>query len=534
MADESTFDYDWLVVGSGFGGSVSALRLAQKGYRVAVLECGKRYQDADHARSAWDLRRYLWIPYLGCRGILRLSAFKDVFILSGSAVGGGSIVYANTLYRAKPEFYGNPQWAALADWERELSPHYDTAERMLRPVLPPFEGPTDALLKDVARHFNVEDTFTNAPVAVYFGEPDVTVPDPYFGGDGPPRTGCTRCGACMVGCRVGAKNTLVKNYLWFAERQGAEILPEHQVVDIRALGRGDGSEGYEVITERPGAWVDKRRRRLTAHGVVLAAGALGTNRLLANCRHSGGLPAISDRLGQLVRTNSEALMAVTLPDDAIPAWNSVAIGASIYTDADTHIEFVTYGKHADAMSYFFTLMTGDGNRVTRPLLLLANILRHPLRFLKTLWPFGWARRTVIFLVMQSLDNAIAFRAKRRRLGRGVTLTTEQDPLKPNPTFIKAANEAAGWVAERTGGLAQSMTTEAVANIPATAHILGGCAIGSDPTSGVIDGDQRLFGYHNLLVCDGAAMPANPGVNPSLTITAMAERAMARVPRKGGD
>ena len=532
MESAGQFDYDWLIVGSGFGGSVSALRLAEKGYRVGVLECGRRYADADHAKSAWDLRRYLWIPLLGCRGILRLTTFKDVFILSGAAVGGGSIVYANTLYRAKPEFYQNPQWAALADWQQELQPHYDTAERMLGPVLPPFEGPTDFLLKDIARHFKVEDTFTNAPVAVYFGEPDVTVPDPYFGGEGPARTGCTRCGACMVGCRVGAKNTLVKNYLWFAEKRGARILPEHQVVDIRALGTGDGSEGYEVITERPGAWFDKRRQRFTTRGVVAAAGALGTNQLLANCKHSGGLPAISDQLGQQVRTNSEALLAVTLPDDAVPVWNSVAIGASIYTDADTHIEFVTYGKHADAMGYLFTLLTGDGSRLTRPLLLLAAILRHPLRFLKKLWPFGWAKRSVIFLVMQSLDNAIAFRAKRRLLGRGVALTTQQDPEKPNPTFIKAANEAAGWLAAHTGGVAQSMVTEAVANIPATAHILGGCPIGSDASNGVIDSDQRLFGYQNFLVCDGAAMPANPGVNPSLTITAMAERAMARMKTPG--
>ena len=532
MECEGNFDYDWLIVGSGFGGSVSALRLAEKGYRVGVLECGKRYADSEHAKSAWDVRRFLWAPSIGCRGILRMTTFRDVFVLSGSAVGGGSIVYANTLYRARDEFYDNPQWAALADWGQELKPHYDTAEDMLAPVVPSFEGPTDFLLKDIARQFGVEDTFTNAPVAVYFGTPDVTVRDPYFGGAGPERTGCTLCGACMVGCRVGAKNTLVKNYLWFAEKKGAEILPEHQVVDIRALGAGDGSDGYEVITERPGAWINKQRRRFTTRGVVAAAGALGTNQLLANCKHSGGLRNISDQLGQLVRTNSEALLAVTLPDDSVPVWNSVAIGASIYTDPDTHIEFVTYGKGADAMGYLFTLLTGDGNRLTRPLLLLATILRHPLRFLRRLWPVGWARRSVIFLVMQSLDNAIAFKTKRRFFGRGVSLKTQQDPDKPNPTFIKAANEAAGWLAEQTGGVAQSMVTEAVANIPATAHILGGCAIGSDAGNGVVDSDHRLFGYQNFLVCDGAAMPANPGVNPSLTITAMAERAMSQVKAKG--
>ena len=533
MDGSDTFDFDWLVVGSGFGGSVSALRLAEKGYQVGVLECGKRYKDEDHAKSAWDVTRFLWAPVIGCWGILRMTTFKDVFILSGSAVGGGSIVYANTLYRAKDEFYQNPQWATLANWQGELKGHYDTAERMLGPVEPPFEGPADHLLKAIATEFKVEETFTNAPVAVYFGEPDVTVADPYFDGEGPERTGCTRCGACMVGCRVGAKNTLLKNYLWFAEKAGAQVLAEHQVVDIRALGVGDGSDGYEVITERPGAWFNKQRKRLTARGVIMGAGALGTNQLLANCKHSGGLPNISDRLGELVRTNSEALLAVTLPDESVPVWNSVAIGASIYTDPDTHIEFVTYGKHADVMGYLFTLLTGDGSRLTRPFLLLMNILRHPLRFLRRLWPFGWAKRTVIFLVMQSLDNAIAFTAKPRRLGNGVSLKTQQDPEKPNPTFIKAANEAAGWLAEHTGGIAQSMVTEAAANIPATAHILGGCAIGSDPSNGVIDSDQRVFGYQNFLVCDGAAMPANPGVNPSLTITAMAERAISKIPAKEG-
>lgn len=531
MENQARFDYDWLVVGSGFGGSVSALRLSEKGYRVGVLECGKRYADSEFAKSAWDLRRFLWAPIIGCWGILRMSVFKDVFITSGSAVGGGSIVYANTLYRAKEEFYSNPQWVGMADWQVELQSYYDTAEHMLRPTPLPFEGPSDSMLQDIARHFKVEDTFTRAPVAVYFGEPDITVTDPYFGGEGPDRTGCTRCGACMVGCRVGAKNTLVKNYLWFAEKKGTQVLAERQVVDIRAMGAGDGSDGYEVITERPGTWFNKQRQRHTTGGVVAAAGALGTNELLANCKHSGGLPAISDQLGQLVRTNSEALLAVTLPDESVPVWNSVAIGASIYTDPSTHIEFVTYGKEADSMGYLFTLLTGDGNRITRPLLLLANILRHPVQFLKKLWPFGWAKRTVIFLVMQSLDNAISFRVKSRHLGRGVALTTEQDPEKPNPTFIKAANEAAQWLADHTGGVAQSMVTEAVANIPATAHILGGCVIGKDPESGVIDSDQRLFGYQNFLVCDGSAMPANPGVNPSLTITAMAERAIAKVADK---
>jgi len=525
-------DYDWLVVGSGFGGSVAALRLAEKGYRVAVLEAGRRYRDEDYAKSTWDLKRFLWAPFFGLRGIFRLTPFNDVFIASGSAVGGGSVVYANTLYRASPEFFTNPQWRDLGDWAGTLKPHYDTAERMLGVEQVQRESDGQKLLREVGRHFGVENTFKRTPVGVYFGHPGTTVPDPYFGGEGPERTGCTFCGACMVGCREGAKNTLLKNYLWFAEKRGAEILPERQVVDIRPLGAEDGSEGYSVTTERPGAWFRRQRRTFTARGIVMAAGALGTNRLLARCKLDGSLPRISQRLGQLVRTNSESILAVTLPKDYAKPWNDVAISASIYPKPDTHIEFVTYGRHGDFMAFLYTLLTGEGSRLTRPLMWLGNVLRHPITFLRTLWPVGWSRRTVLFLVMQSLDNAIAFRARRGLFGR-VSITTEQDPEKPNPTFIEAGNRAAAWLAEHTGGYAQSMVLEAWANIPTTAHILGGAAIGRDATTGVVDGAGRLFGYRNFLVCDGSIVPANPGVNPSLTITALAEHAMSQVPAAAG-
>ena len=524
------FDYDWIVIGSGFGGSVSALRLSEKGYKVGVLECGRRFRDEEYAKTAWDLRNFLWAPALGLRGIFRMTPFKDVLIASGSAVGGGSTVYANTLYRAAPAFYANPQWAGLEDWAAVLKPHYDTATRMLGVQQVPFESDSQKLLKEVGKAFGVEDTFTRTPCGVFFGEPGKTVADPYFGGAGPERTGCTRCGACMVGCRVGAKNTLLKNYLWFAEKRGAEILPEHQVTDVRPLGAADGSEGYQVTTERPGAWLRTRRRTLSARGVVFAAGALGTNHLLAQCKHADSLPALSSRLGSLVRTNSESILAVTLPaGSAYEPSRDVAISSSIHTSHDTHIEFVTYGAKGDFMSVIFTMITGNGTRLTRPLMLLGNIVRHPLKFARTLLPFGWGRRTVIFLVMQTLDNAISFRAKRRWFRSGVSLTTEQDPEKPNPTYIDVANQSAEWLAEHTGGIAQSGVLEALANIPTTAHILGGAVIGRDAATGVVDRYNRVFGYRNLLVCDGAAMPANPGVNPSLTITAIAEHAMSAVP-----
>ena len=524
------FDYDWLIVGSGFGGSVSALRLAEKGYKVGVLEAGRRYRDEDYAKTTWDLKRWLWAPALGLRGIFRMTPFKDVFIASGAGVGGGSIVYANTLYRASPEFFVNPQWAELGDWAAALAPHYDTAEKMLGVQMVPHDSDGQQLLREVGKHFGAEETFHRTPVGVFFGKPGTTVPDPYFGGEGPDRSGCTRCGACMVGCREGAKNTLLKNYLWFAEKRGVDILPERAVVDIRPIGAEDGADGYVVTTERPGAWFRKQRRTFTARGIVMSAGALGTNQLLAQCKLSGSLPRISDRLGHLVRTNSESILAVTLPEGMARPWNDVAISASVYPRADTHIEFVTYGKHGDAMALLYTLLTGDGTRLTRPLMWLGNILRHPLTFLRTLWPVGWSRRTVLFLVMQSLDNAIAFRAKRGLFG-GVSLTTEQDPEKPNPTFIEIGNRAAAWLAQKTGGYAQSMVLEAWANIPTTAHILGGAVIGRDAASGVVDQQNRLFGYRNFLVCDGSTVPANPGVNPSLTITAMTEHAMSRVAAK---
>ena len=523
-------DYDWIIIGSGFGGSVSALRLSEKGYKVAVIEAGRRFEDEDFAESTWQLNRYLWAPFLGLRGIMRFTPFKDVFIASGAGVGGGSIVYANTLYRAKKEFFENSQWAELADWEQELDKPYATAERMLGVNTVPFASPGDNILKDYAASIGTEDSFCRTPVAVFFGEPGKTVEDPFFNGEGPSRTGCIRCGACMVGCRVGAKNTLLKNYLWFAEKQGAEILPNRKVVDIRPMGGGDGRDGYEVQTQSPGLFGGKRKT-LRAQGVIVAAGALGTNHLLANCKHGGSLPKISSRLGQLVRTNSESILAVTLPDDSLGVSQSVAISSSIHTDADTHIEVVTYGEKGDLLSLLTTLITGDGTRWTRVFSLLGSAVRHPFQFLKTLWPFGWSRKSIGLLVMQSLDNAISFRARKKWFGNGVRLATEQDAARPNPTYIDAGNKAANWIAENTGGIAQSSVLEAVANIPMTAHILGGAAIGSDAEHGVVDHGQRVFGYHKLLICDGSVVPANPGVNPSLTITAMTERAMSRIPAR---
>ena len=526
-------DYDWLVIGSGFGGSVSALRLAEKGYSVGVLECGRRFRDGELPRSTWDLRRYFWAPRIGLRGIFRLSIFKDVSVVSGSGVGGGSLGYANTLYVPPSEFFEDSQWGDLEDWESTLAPHYETAQRMLGVVVHENDDPADRLLREFGEELGVGETYRKTPIGVFFGEPGETVPDPYFGGEGPERTGCTQCGRCMVGCPHGAKNTLVKNYLWLAENRGVEVMAERTVTDVRPLGAADGSEGYAVSSERSGVLPGRGRRTLTAGGVVVAAGPLGTNKLLQRCRLGGSLPRISERLGELVRTNSEMILAVTVPEDyPEDLTKRVAISGSIYPDPHTHIETVTYGQAGNSMHTLYTLLVGDGTRVTRPLKLLGQILRHPVKFAKVLWPRNWSRRTIIVLVMQTLDNAIALRPKRKRSG-DVRLQTEQDPERPNPTFIPVANEAAKWLAERTGGIAQSALSEALLNVPTTAHILGGAVIGHGPEDGVVDRGQHVFGYENLMVCDGAAVPANVGVNPSLTITALAEHAMAQVPPKEG-
>ncbi|HTU14456.1 MAG TPA: GMC family oxidoreductase [Solirubrobacterales bacterium] len=533
-AREGEFDYDWIIVGSGFGGSVSALRLAEKGYKVAVIETGRRFRDQDFAKTAWNLRRYFWMPKIGLRGIMRMTPFKDVFVVSGAGVGGGSLGYANTLYRPRPSFYTDAQWNDLADWEVELGPHYVTAERILGVTLYRDTGPADALLREYAEQTGADNTYANTQVGVHFGSPGETVPDPYFSGEGPDRTGCIKCGSCMVGCRYGAKNTLVKNYLYFAEKLGAEVKPGRQVTEIRPIGAEDGSDGYRLQTERSGSILRRRPAELTARGVIVSAGALGTNNLLANCKHSGSLPRLSDRVGHVVRTNSESIQAVTAPDDSRDFSDSVAITSSIYPDPDTHIEVVTYGKAGDIMSRMFTILTPNGTKLTRPVKWVGAMLKNPGKTARLVFsPRFWSQRTVILLVMQSLDSAMRLKPIPKKFGKGVRLQTEQDPERPNPTFIQAAEDVTKWFAERTGGTPQSSIAESTLNIPTTAHILGGAVVGSGPESGVIDSDNHVFGYENLLVCDGSAVPANPGVNPSLTITAMTERALSKIPLAEG-
>jgi cholesterol oxidase len=532
-SDDAGFDTDWVVVGSGFGGSVSALRLSEKGYRVCVLERGEHFADEDMPKSSWDLRRYFYAPKLGLRGIFKLTLFRDVNIMSGAGVGGGSLTYAMTLYVPPKAFFEDRQWAGLDDWRTQLAPHYETAQRMLGVTDVVADDPADVLLKQYADEIGVGHTYRKARVGAYVDTPGETVADPYFGGEGPARTGCSNIGRCMLGCPQGSKNSTTKNYLHFAQRLGTRIEARREVVSLRPLDGADGADGWEVVHERTGARWGKDRRTIRARGVVVAGGALGTNELLARCKLNGDLPKISPRLGHLVRTNSEAILAVTVPDGRAAALTKrVAITSSIYPDPHTHIETVTYGHGGGALRGMFTVMVGDGTRLSRPLKWLGQMVRHPRWAIELLFSKGWSDRTIIVLVMQALDNSIQLVAKRRRDG-SVKLATRQDPDNPNPTYIPAANAFTGWLARQTGGVPASSVTEALFNIPSTAHILGGAPIGADPEHGVVDREHRVFGYEGLLVCDGAAIPANVGVNPSLTITAMTELAMDRIPAKEG-
>jgi cholesterol oxidase len=526
------FDFDWIIVGSGFGGSVSALRLAERGYQVCVLECGRRFGDDDFARSGWQLRDYIWAPRVGLRGILRMSLFKDVAILSGAGVGGGSLVYCATLYRAIDTF--GARMASVCGEPVDLGPHYDVAERMLGVVENERRSSRDEVMWEVAGELGYGDRCHPSRVAIFRGEAGVTVPDPFFGGEGPARAGCIDCGQCMVGCRHNAKNTLDKNYLWLAERRGTQVMAERQVVDVRPLGSADGADGYAVVTRRPGAVVSRRQERvLRARGVIFSAGAVGTNRLLASCRHSGSLPRLSDQVGRQLRSNAESMCALTPRDPSADLSDGVSITASAWTHADTHMESVSFGGVLDSMSFYFVPLTGDGNRVTRPLKLLGNIARHPVDAARVTNPRGWSRRSMSFGAMLQSDGVMSFEPRRRLLGGGVRLQTRQDPQNPNPTFIPELYDAVELMAEKLDAVPQSWMTEALFNVPFTAHILGGAVIATAPDRGVIDSRHRVHGYRNMLVCDGSTVPGNPGVNPSLTIAAMTERAMTFVPERAG-
>ncbi|WP_031465484.1 GMC family oxidoreductase [Sciscionella sediminilitoris] len=521
-------DYDVVVVGSGFGGSVAALRLTEKGYRVAVLEAGRRFSDADFAKTSWQLRDYLYAPQLGCYGIQRIHLLKDVMVLAGAGVGGGSLVYANTLYRPLEQFYADRQWAHITDWRAELEPYYDQASRMLGVVTNPTITPSDEVMRKVAADMGISDTFHATPVGVFFGEPGKPASDPYFGGEGPERTGCTECGSCMTGCRVGAKNTLMKNYLHLAEQRGAKIIP---MTTVTGLNHREGG-GWDIDVRKTGTHTKRFRTTISAGQVVLAAGTWGTQRLLHSMADQGRLPRLSRKLGELTRTNSEAIIGAGRMnvDPEHDYSQGVAITSSIHPDDRTHIEPVRYGKGSNAMALLQTLATDGDLDEPRWRQALRTAIAEPAKVLRLLQPRHWSERTIILLVMQSLDNSITTYLKRGWFGKKV-YTSKQGHGEPNPSFIPAGHQANLRTAEHIGGFAGGTWGE-LFDIPLTAHFIGGCPIGADAEHGVIDAYHRAYGYPDMSIVDGSTISANLGVNPSLTITAQAERAFAYWPNKG--
>jgi len=529
-------DFDYIIIGSGFGGSVAALRLVEKGYRVAVMEMGRRWTRDNLPKTSWSLHRWFWRPGLALRGFFNMRFFRHVTILHGCAVGGGSITYACTLLRPPDKVWDSGDWAGLADWQREMPPHYDEASRMLGVTENKILGPADRLLRKAAEEVGAGHTFYKTHVAIFqsaSGEPGgITFPDPYFGGEGPDRTTCTACGGCMMGCREGAKNTLDQNYLYLAEKRGAQVLAETKVVDVTPLdGWEDGAAGYSVFTVRSTAFVAKQPQRFTCRGVIFAASSLGTTELLFRLKDKKSLPRVSDRVGKHVRTNSESLIGVRVPGCTDDLSKGIAIGSGVYIDEHTHIEAVRYPNGSDAMSLWATILTGGRPGAARIGLWLKNLwvstLLHPIRTFRLFKPFGWARECIILLCMQALDAHIDMRWKRpwfwpfRKF-----LVSHGEKV---PTYIPQANAFAEKLAQIAGGTAMSMLPEIVLNVPGTAHCLGGCVIGDSRERGVVDARHRVFGYRNMYICDGSVVAANLGVNPSLTITALAERAMNFIP-----
>ena len=521
--DTTPFDYDYVIVGSGFGGSVSALRLTEKGYKVLVLEQGSELKAKDFPKTNWNLRRWLWAPNLGFRGLFRMEPFRHVMVLAGAGVGGGSLVYANTLPIPRRGFFTSPSWSSLANWEEELAPHYQTARRMLGAEPTPFLLPADAALKAVAKDRGQEDAFEQPHVGVFLGEPGKTVPDPYFGGEGPARTGCHLCGACMTGCRHDGKNSLDKNYLYLARKHGLELHADSEVAKVSPLPGG----GYRVSVLRGRVPLFRKKVQFTAQNVIFSAGALGTNKLLLKLRSDPtALPNLSPMVGRRVRTNSEALIFVTVPGGKEDHSRGIAINSLLQTDEHSHLEMVRYGSG----SGFFRLsaLPHTGTSLPAPLQILRAMwacMIHPIKTLRAMTVWNWAKHTMILLYMRTADGTLRFKQGPIRM------TTELDEGEAPLAQIPEASELAAALAKKTGGVPMSGFPESLLNIPITAHILGGCPMGESSETGAIDSQHRLYGYQGLYAIDGSAISANPGVNPSLTITALAERAMTFIPEK---
>lgn len=519
-------DFDVVIIGSGFGGSVAALRLSEKGYRVAVLEAGRRFSDKDFPKTSWRLSKFLYLPRLGLRGIQRIHALPDVLVLAGAGVGGGSLVYANTLYQPPDSYFEDQQWRHITDWKSELAPWFDQASRMLGVAENPYFSPSDEAMRGVAEEMGVGHTFKMAPLGVHFGDgPGVLEKDPYFGGVGPDRHGCRQCGGCMTGCRFNAKNTLPKNYLGLAESAGAKVFPEHTVVGIEELNGG----GWKITARKSSAWFGGKRS-FTAGQVVVAAGTYNTQKLLHKMKSDKKLAKLSPALGKLSRTNSEALTGAIMPKNgAIDFSKGAAITSSFFPDEHTHVEPVRYGKGSNFMGLLQTVITDGESAKVRRRQWLATLILRPGMIAKIFDVRKWSERTVIALVMQNVDSSISVRGKRGIFGW--RLTSKQDSEHPNATYIPAANEVVRRIANKYGGIPGGHIGDLV-SAPFTAHFVGGCVISDDPKLGVIDPYHRVWNYPTLHVVDGSSLTANLGVNPSLTITAQAERAFSFWPNKG--
>ncbi|MCP4771293.1 MAG: GMC family oxidoreductase [Planctomycetes bacterium] len=517
--------WPWVVIGSGFGGSVAGLRLVEKGHRVLMIEQGGRFQASDYPRSNWNLRRWLWAPAFGCRGIFRISLFRHLTAFSGVGVGGGSLVYANTLPTPPDRFFESPNWQHLADWKQDLAPFYETALEMLGATETPFLTAPDLALQKIALERDQAERFRPTRVAVYFGEEDQTVDDPYFNGEGPTRTGCNRCGGCMIGCQNNAKNSLDKNYLYLAEKRGLEIQADTRVVAVRPHPEG----GYTLELEHSfsrWSWVKRpQKRTIRAEKVVFSGGVLGTVPLLQEmAADPNGMPNLSPKLGNRVRTNSEALMGVINKDAKEDLSTGVAIGSIYQTDEYSHIEPVRYPSGSGFFRLLIAPHAPGNNFVARLVAGVVNFAKKPWAWMRTLLIRDFAANSAILLYMRSTESTL-----RLRRGGLFGMKTELEEGPAPSANMPPATELAEDVAKELDGVTGSLVSESLLGIPSTAHILGGCCMGATPSEGVIDSQNRLFGHPDCYVVDGSAISANPGVNPSLTITALAERAMSFIP-----
>jgi cholesterol oxidase len=513
--------FDYIIIGSGFGGSVAAMRLAEKGYSVLILEQGREFRDKDFPKSNWNLRKYLWLPALGFYGFQKITFTRHANIMSGTGVGGGSLVYANTLRIPPDEYFENQGLQKSDNWKEKLAPFYETASFMLGRILYPHQNIEDKILKNVAISMGRENTFEAVHVGVYFGD-TLLEKDPYFNGEGPLRKGCIECAGCMVGCRENAKNTLVKNYLWFAQKKGAKVVSRTKAYKIEYL-----NSFYSVSTRSVGLG-KKNKCVFQSKGLIIAAGTLGTNELLLSQKYKyKTLPELSPLLGYEVRTNSENLSGITLCKEKVN--NGVAITSTFQPDNDTSVEVVKFPDKSGALKYFFNMSAGRGSGLLRSMKMLGNIIKHPINFLKLILNFNWANNTVILLVMQTKDNSM--KLSWRKTIFGGRLKFENNGTKKIPAFIQTGQDVLAKYAEAIDGVPQNIILEVIFNTPTTAHILGGCQMGDTAIEGVIGKDFQVHSYPNMFITDGSAIQGNLGVNPGLTINAQAEYAMSLISSK---